>query len=49
MSGYLKAYQRSLNDPEGFWSGVAQEIHWDKPFTKVLDESNKSFLQMVCR
>lgn len=43
MSGYLKAYQRSLNDPEGFWSGVAQEIHWDKPFTKVLDESNKPF------
>jgi len=43
MSDYLKAYQRSLNDPEDFWSGVAQEIHWDKPFTKVLDESNKPF------
>ncbi len=43
MSNYSKAYQYSLKDPEGFWSGVAQEIHWDKPFTKVLDESNKPF------
>ncbi len=43
MSDYLKAYQRSLNDPEGFWSDAAKDIHWDKPFTKVLDKSNKPF------
>ena len=43
MAGYLIAYQRSLNDPEGFWSDAAKDIHWDNPFTKVLDESNKPF------
>ena len=43
MSEYLKTYQRSLEDPEGFWSEVAMDIHWDKPFTKVLDDENKPF------
>ena len=43
MAGYLIAYQRSLNDPEGFWSDAAKDIHWDNPFTTVLDESNKPF------
>ncbi|MEM6998501.1 MAG: propionyl-CoA synthetase [Pseudomonadota bacterium] len=43
MTKYQNTYQRSLNDPEGFWSEAAQDIHWDTPFTKVLDESNKPF------
>lgn len=43
MSEYLKTYQRSLDDPEGFWSDVAKDIHWDTPFTKVLDDGNVPF------
>jgi propionyl-CoA synthetase len=43
MSNYRKAYESSLKDPEGFWSNIAQDIHWDKPFTKVLNDENKPF------
>ena len=34
---YLEMYQRSVDDPEGFWSEQAQRIDWIKPFTKVKD------------
>ncbi len=30
-------YQRSVEDPEGFWDEVARELHWFAPWTKVLD------------
>ena len=39
MGAYQQTYQRSLDDPEGFWAEVAQAIHWDKKWDKVLDES----------
>ena len=34
-----QAHTRSLEDPEGFWGEVAQDIHWDKAWDKVLDDS----------
>ena len=34
---YLEMYQRSVGDPEGFWSEQAGRIDWIKPFTKVKD------------
>ena len=34
---YKAAYQRSVEDPEGFWAEVASSFHWDKPWDKVLD------------
>ena len=37
MPDYEKLYARSLQDPEAFWAEVARELHWFKPFTKVLD------------
>ncbi|MCB2101945.1 MAG: AMP-binding protein, partial [Rhodobacterales bacterium] len=40
---YTEAYQQSLNDPEGFWGGVAEDIHWYKKWDKVLDDSNPPF------
>lgn len=43
MSKYLKAYQRSLNDPEAYWKDVAEDIDWDKPFTQVLDSEKAPF------
>jgi propionyl-CoA synthetase len=36
-------YRRSLELPEEFWAEAAQRIHWHKPWTKVLDDSNKPF------
>ncbi len=43
MSDYLETYQRSLEHPEAFWSDVAMDIVWDKPFTRVLDNENPPF------
>ncbi|MCE5334421.1 MAG: acetate--CoA ligase [Desulfobacteraceae bacterium] len=32
---YLKMYEQSVKDPEGFWGEVAKRIDWFEPFTKV--------------
>ncbi|MCH7501037.1 MAG: propionyl-CoA synthetase [Nitrospinae bacterium] len=42
-SNYDDVYNRSLRDPEGFWSEAAQEIHWIEPWKQVLDASNAPF------
>ncbi len=42
-NAYETAYQRSIEDPDGFWGEAANEIVWKKPFDKVLDDSNKPF------
>src|SRR4051812_29759420 len=35
---YERMYQRSVDDPEGFWADMAkQELTWMKPWTQVLD------------
>ncbi len=34
---YKEMYQRSLQDPEGFWAEHGRRIDWIKPFTKVKD------------
>ncbi|MET0045331.1 MAG: AMP-binding protein, partial [Candidatus Thiodiazotropha sp. 6PLUC3] len=39
MSKYAEIYKHSLDDPQAFWGDVAQGLHWDKPWDKVLDES----------
>ena len=33
---YQTAYQKSVDDPEGFWAEIAQEFQWRKPWTKTL-------------
>ena len=43
MSLYEELYQRSCQDPEGYWGELAQELHWSKPWDKVLDDSNVPF------
>ncbi|SDG56715.1 propionyl-CoA synthetase [Roseospirillum parvum] len=42
-SPYQTAYQRSVDDPEGFWAEAAREIDWIKPADKVLDDSAAPF------
>ncbi len=37
LSGYYHEYQKSVLDPEIFWSRVAETFHWKKPWSKVLD------------
>ena len=34
---YERMYRQSLDDPDGFWSGVAGELHWMKEWEQVLD------------
>ena len=38
---YEDVYQQSIEDPEGFWAKAAEDIHWDKKWDKVLDDSDK--------
>ena len=35
--------RRSLDDPEGFWGEIAEDIDWIKRWDKVLDDSNPPF------
>ncbi len=37
MEDYKREHERSISDPEGFWGGVAKELHWFKPWSKVLE------------
>ena len=43
MADYQSIYDRSLNDPEGFWADAAEDIHWYKKWEQVLDGSNPPF------
>ncbi|MFZ0457138.1 MAG: acetate--CoA ligase [Rhodoplanes sp.] len=36
---YKQMYERSVNDPNGFWAEHAKRIDWFKPFTKVKNTS----------
>ncbi|MHB8741380.1 MAG: acetate--CoA ligase, partial [Coriobacteriia bacterium] len=38
MDEYSELYQRSIEDPEGFWADMAdQMLHWEKKWDTVLD------------
>jgi acetyl-CoA synthetase len=34
---YKKAYKKSIDDPESFWSAVANDFYWRKKWDKVLE------------
>jgi acetyl-CoA synthetase len=34
---YERIYKEAAADPEKFWAGVAKELHWFKPWNKVLE------------
>jgi acetyl-CoA synthetase len=44
MEQYEKMWQEAAADLEGFWGQMAGELHWFKPYTKVL-EWNEPFAQ----
>jgi acetyl-CoA synthetase len=37
LADYKKTYELSVQQPEKFWAGIANQFDWIKPFTKVLD------------
>lgn len=44
MEAYQALCREAEQDPDGFWARQAREnLHWTKPFTRVLDESNAPF------
>ena len=46
MEGYYALCAEAENDFEGFWARLAREnVIWNKPFTRTLDESNVPFYQ----
>jgi acetyl-CoA synthetase len=46
MEGYNALCAQAASDFEGFWAKLAREnVVWNKPFTRTLDESNAPFYQ----
>ena len=43
MGKYENVFQKSIQDPEGFWGEAAEAITWYKKWDKVLDASNPPF------
>ncbi len=37
LDQYQRMYQESIDDPEGFWSRIANELHWFKKWDSVLE------------
>jgi acetyl-CoA synthetase len=38
-------HEQAALDPDAFWAEQARTLHWDEPFTTVLDDSNPPFYQ----
>jgi len=37
LSGYIHEYQRSVHEPEQFWSRIADSFHWKKRWEKTVE------------
>lgn len=37
LSGYIHEYQKSVLEPEAFWSRIAESFHWRKAWDKTLE------------
>jgi len=42
---YRALYQHSLDHPDEFWAEAASDLVWDKPWEKVLDDSDAPFYE----
>jgi len=42
---YQETYDHSMNNPSDFWARAAEDINWEKPWDKVLDDSKAPFYQ----
>src|SRR5215831_10902299 len=43
MSAYREFHRRSIADREGFWAEQARLVHWEKPFSRVLEYARPPF------
>ncbi len=43
MGNYEAVFQKSIQDPAGFWGEAAEAIDWYRKWDKVLDDSGKPF------
>ncbi len=43
MNQFESQYQRSIRDPNGFWAEAAEDVHWERRWERVLDDSRKPF------
>jgi propionyl-CoA synthetase len=43
LASYRSTHERSLRDPEGFWSEAAEAITWYRRWDRVLDDGNAPF------
>ena len=39
-SGYEEAFHESISDPEKFWGGIAERVHWYRKYDRVLNRDN---------
>ncbi len=37
LEEYERLYSEAARDPETFWAGIARELHWFKPWNRVLE------------
>ncbi|MEM6644060.1 MAG: acetate--CoA ligase [Bacteroidota bacterium] len=37
LSGYIHEYQKSILEPEIFWSRIAESFHWRKPWDRTVE------------
>ena len=37
LGGYIHEYQKSVQNPEAFWEGIANEFFWRKKWSRILD------------
>jgi propionyl-CoA synthetase len=42
-SAYEEVYTRAAGDPEGFWATAAEDVHWERRWDRVFDDSRKPF------
>ncbi|MDD9857215.1 MAG: AMP-binding protein, partial [Gammaproteobacteria bacterium] len=42
-NSFSAVYQRSIDDPEGFWGEAAEAVHWYTRWQRVLDDSDAPF------
>jgi propionyl-CoA synthetase len=40
MSTYRRAFEQAMSSPEVFWERAAADIHWEKRYKRVFDDSN---------
>ena len=43
VTAYDDVYTRSMSAPEDFWAAVAEDIHWERRWDRVFDDSRKPF------